>query len=85
MLTPDRAAIAWVPQRAHLFAATLAENIALGVPGAERADILAAAQAAHLTDVIEQLPLGLDTPLGERGHGLSSGAADGRAGASVLF
>ncbi len=71
--TPDRDAIAWVPQRAHLFAATLAENIALGVPAAGREEILAAAKAAHLSDVIDRLPDGLDTMLGERGHGLSSG------------
>jgi ATP-binding cassette subfamily C protein CydD len=61
-----------VPQRAHLFAATLAENIALG-SGLNRADVEAAARSAYLGDVIEALPLGLDTPLGERGHGLSSG------------
>lgn len=73
VVAPDRADIAWVPQRAHLFAATLAENIALGVPEADREQILAAATAAHLTEVIDQLPDGLDTALGERGHGLSSG------------
>lgn len=70
---PGRDDIAWVPQRAHLFAATLAENIALGVPDATAEEILAAAKAAHLGEVIDQLPEGLDTALGERGHGLSSG------------
>jgi ATP-binding cassette, subfamily C, bacterial CydD len=73
VITPGRDDIAWVPQRAHLFAATLAENIALGAPGATRDEILAATRAAHLTEVIDQLPEGLDTALGERGHGLSSG------------
>ncbi|NUT35264.1 MAG: thiol reductant ABC exporter subunit CydD, partial [Hamadaea sp.] len=68
-----RRRLAWVPQRAHLFAATLAENIALGAPEATRAEIEAAAHAAYLDDVIAALPAGLDTPLGERGHGLSSG------------
>ena len=68
-----RQRLAWVPQRAHLFAATLAENIALGTPDATRAQIESAALEAHLGDVIGALPGGLDTPLGERGHGLSSG------------
>lgn len=68
-----RRRLAWVPQRAHLFAATLAENIALGTPGLDRAAIEAAARSAYLGDVIDSLPLGLDTPLGERGVGLSSG------------
>ncbi|MEV0268921.1 thiol reductant ABC exporter subunit CydD [Hamadaea sp. NPDC050747] len=68
-----RRRIAWVPQKAHLFAATLAENIALGAPEATRAEIEAAARAAYLDEVVASLPAGLDTPLGERGHGLSSG------------
>jgi ATP-binding cassette subfamily C protein CydD len=68
-----RHGLAWVPQRAHLFAATLAENIALGAPDATREQIEAAAAAAHLGEIIATLPAGLDTPLGERGHGLSSG------------
>jgi ATP-binding cassette subfamily C protein CydD len=68
-----RRQLAWVPQRAHLFAATLAENIALGSPDATRARIEAAAHEAHLDEVVAALPDGLDSPLGERGHGLSSG------------
>jgi len=68
-----RRRIAWVPQKAHLFAATLAENIALGAPDATRAEIEKAAHEAYLDEVIASLPEGLDTPLGERGHGLSSG------------
>ncbi|NUT07428.1 MAG: thiol reductant ABC exporter subunit CydD, partial [Hamadaea sp.] len=68
-----RRRIAWVPQKAHLFAATLAENIALGAPDATRVEIEAAARAAYLDEVVASLPAGLDTPLGERGHGLSSG------------
>ncbi|NUR74283.1 MAG: thiol reductant ABC exporter subunit CydD [Hamadaea sp.] len=68
-----RRKLAWVPQKAHLFAATLAENIALGAPDATQVEIEAAAKAAHLDEVVASLPAGLDTPLGERGHGLSSG------------
>ncbi|WP_207945731.1 thiol reductant ABC exporter subunit CydD [Actinomadura sp. 7K534] len=74
-LDPDawRAQIAWVPQRPHLFAGTVAANIRLGRPGASDADVRAAAAAANALEFIDALPLGLDTPLGERGLGLSAG------------
>ncbi|HEX2773660.1 MAG TPA: thiol reductant ABC exporter subunit CydD [Micromonosporaceae bacterium] len=65
--------LAWVPQHAHLFAASLADNIRLGVPAASLADVHAAVRDAALDDVVAALPDGLDTVLGERGHGLSSG------------
>ncbi|WFE21883.1 thiol reductant ABC exporter subunit CydD [Solwaraspora sp. WMMD937] len=68
-----RRRLAWVPQHAHLFAASLADNIALGAPDADPAELSAAVRAAALTDVVAALPDGLDTRLGERGHGLSSG------------
>jgi len=68
-----RRRVAWVPQRAHLFAATLAENVRLGVPDAPADDVAAAVRAAALDEVVAALPDGLDTRLGERGHGLSSG------------
>lgn len=68
-----RRQVAWVPQRAHLFATSLAENIRLGTPDAPAARVAAAVRAASLDDVVAALPAGLDTRLGERGHGLSSG------------
>ncbi|MFV2088107.1 thiol reductant ABC exporter subunit CydD [Micromonospora sp. LOL_021] len=68
-----RRRLAWVPQHAHLFAASLADNIALGAPDADPAELAAAVRAAALTDVVAALPDGLATRLGERGHGLSSG------------
>ncbi|WP_373314268.1 thiol reductant ABC exporter subunit CydD [Catellatospora coxensis] len=68
-----RRQLGWVPQRAHLFADTLAANIALGAPDAPRERIAGAARAAALGPVVDALPQGLDTVLGERGHGLSSG------------
>jgi ATP-binding cassette, subfamily C, bacterial CydD len=68
-----RRGIAWVPQRPHLFSATLAENIALGSPDAGGDAIAAAVRAAGLDEVVAGLPDGLQTMLGERGHGLSSG------------
>jgi ATP-binding cassette subfamily C protein CydD len=65
-----RRGVAWVPQRPHLFATSLAENIRLcGADGS----LTAAVTAAHLDEVVAGLPDGLDTVLGERGYGLSSG------------
>jgi ATP-binding cassette subfamily C protein CydD len=65
--------IAWVPQHPHLFAVTVAENIALGQPAASRADIARAAALGGAAEFIEALPQGYDTPLGERGLRLSAG------------
>ena len=68
-----RAQIAWVPQRPHLFAGTVAANIALGQPGASRAAIGRAAALAGAAGFIEALPAGLDTELGDRAGRLSAG------------
>ncbi len=68
-----RAQLAWVPQRPHLFASSIAENVRLGHRGASDAELAAATAAAGLTDVVADLPDGLDTVLGERGAGLSAG------------
>ncbi|MFC6015001.1 thiol reductant ABC exporter subunit CydD [Plantactinospora solaniradicis] len=68
-----RRELAWVPQRAHLFGTSLAENIRLGAPDATAESVRAAVRAAGLAEVVAALPEGLDTRLGERGHGLSSG------------
>jgi ATP-binding cassette subfamily C protein CydD len=68
-----RGRLAWVPQRAHLFAASLADNIRLGAPDASDEALRMAVKGAALDEVVEALPDRLDTVLGERGHGLSSG------------
>ncbi len=65
--------LAWVPQRPHLFARTVAENVRLGRPDASDAHVAAALDAAGLTEVVRHLPRGVDTPLGEGGGGLSAG------------
>jgi thiol reductant ABC exporter CydD subunit len=65
--------LSWMPQRPHLFAATIAENVRLGRPGATGAQVWEAAQAAGLGDVIAARPEGLETMLGENGVGLSVG------------
>jgi len=69
-----RANIGFVSQEIVLFDDTIAANIAYGArSGASAAEIIAAAQAAHAWDFISQLPLGLETPAGERGVKLSGG------------
>jgi ATP-binding cassette subfamily C protein CydD len=68
-------AITWLGQRPYLFAGTLAENIALGRPRSHDLEVLHAALAAGLGDVLARLPSGLDTPVGEGGWGLSGGEA----------
>jgi ATP-binding cassette, subfamily C, bacterial CydD len=66
---------AYVPQRPHLFAAPLHENISLGKPGATRREVARAATLAGVDQFIARLPLGYDTPIGERGARLSGGEA----------
>jgi thiol reductant ABC exporter CydD subunit len=68
-----RSQIAWVPQHPHLFTATVAENIALGEPGARREDIAAAARLAGADDFIQRLRDGYDTVLTEGAKSLSTG------------
>lgn len=65
--------VSLVPQDPILFHRTLAENIAYGKRDATRAEIEHAAQLAHCDEFIAQLPLGLDTYVGERGVKLSGG------------
>ena len=74
-MDPDawRARVAWVPQRAHLFSRTIAENIKLGRPGTTDVELAAAVTAAGLDEVVARLPEGLGTRLGEGGAGLSTG------------
>ncbi len=71
---PDlRAAFGLVSQDVFLFHGSVAENIAYGRPGADQAEIEAAAKAAEAHDFILQLPQGYDTIVGERGQKLSGG------------
>ncbi len=68
-------ATAWIGQRPLLFAGTLRENIRFGRPEASDAEITEAANRARLGSLIESLPEGLETPIGEGGYGLSGGQA----------
>ena len=65
--------IGLVLQEPFLFFGTIAENIAYGKPEATRAEIIAAARAAHAHEFILRLPQGYDSMVGERGQGLSGG------------
>ncbi|MFH8435224.1 thiol reductant ABC exporter subunit CydD [Streptomyces sp. NPDC018007] len=68
-----RSRIAWVPQRPHLFAGTIAENVRLARPGADDEAVLAALREAGAYDFVAALPEGMLTALGEDGAGLSAG------------
>ncbi|MBX9959597.1 MAG: ABC transporter ATP-binding protein/permease [Burkholderiaceae bacterium] len=68
-----RRAIGIVPQDTVLFNDTVEYNIAYGRPGASRAEVEAAARAAHIHDFIAGTPAGYDTMVGERGLKLSGG------------
>ncbi|MEU8756491.1 ABC transporter ATP-binding protein [Streptomyces chartreusis] len=71
--TDLRGQIAYVPQDPAMFHRTLRDNIAFGRPGADDAEIRRAAEAAHVAEFADALPLGFDTMVGERGIKLSGG------------
>jgi ATP-binding cassette subfamily B protein len=71
--TAIRAHLALVAQDPTIFAVSAADNIRFGRPGADDADVRAAAQAAYADDFISALPDGYQTIIGERGITLSGG------------
>ncbi|MFC5214035.1 thiol reductant ABC exporter subunit CydD [Streptomyces coerulescens] len=68
-----RSRIAWVPQRPHLYAGTIAENVRLARPDADDAAVRRALADAGALEFVDALPGGVDTVLGEDGTGLSAG------------
>lgn len=68
-----RRTIGLVPQEAHLFSGTVADNIAYGRPNATPEEITAAARRVGALSAIAAIPGGFNHPVGERGRGLSSG------------
>ncbi|KMS68096.1 ABC transporter [Streptomyces viridochromogenes] len=68
-----RSRIAWVPQRPHLYAGTIAENVRLARPDADDAAVRRALADAGALEFVDALPEGADTVLGEDGAGLSAG------------
>jgi ATP-binding cassette, subfamily B, heavy metal transporter len=68
-----RSAIGIVPQDTVLFNESIYFNLRYGRPGASRAEVLRAAEMAHIRTFVESLPSGWDTIVGERGLKLSGG------------
>ncbi|MFM2181927.1 MAG: hypothetical protein RJB61_221 [Actinomycetota bacterium] len=74
-LSSYRSCFAYVPQEIHLFDASVRENILFGRPDATDDEIVEAAQAAFFDEVVDQLPDGYETIIGEGGASLSGGQA----------
>lgn len=77
--------IGYVAQDVTLFYGSLRDNIAIGAPYADDATIVAAAEAAGLTDFVNRHPDGFDMMIGERGDSLSGGQRQGVAIARALL
>ncbi|MCV6606158.1 MAG: ATP-binding cassette domain-containing protein, partial [Porticoccaceae bacterium] len=77
--------IGYLSQEVTLFYGTIRDNIAYGVPAAEDAEIVAAAEGAGVADFINRHPLGYEMPVGERGETLSGGQRQAIGLARVLL
>jgi ATP-binding cassette, subfamily B, bacterial MsbA len=84
-LSSLRAQLAMVSQNVVLFDDTLRANIAYGAEVVDEARLAAAINAAHLTEVVQRLPQGLDTLLGENGMRLSGGQRQRVAIARAIY
>ena len=80
-----RSRIAWVPQRPHLYAGTIAENVRLARPDADDDEVRAALVGAGAAEFVDALPAGVETVLGENGAGLSAGQRQRLALARALL
>lgn len=74
-----------VPQETVLFSGTILENLLLANPQATFDDVVASCRMAEIHAVIEQLPQGYQTEIGERGSGLSGGQRQRLAIARALL
>lgn len=77
--------IAYIPQDPYIFHATVRDNLAFYNPEATDAQIMDALRALGLTQLLDELPQGLDTMLGEGGRELSGGQAQRIALARVFL
>jgi ABC-type multidrug transport system fused ATPase/permease subunit len=80
-----RQAVVAVPQQAVLFEGTLRSNLLYAAPAASAALIRRVLEALDLEQLIESLPLGLETRVGERGYSLSGGQRQRLALARALL
>ena len=80
----SREFISYVPQGNTLFSGTIAENVRMGNQNASNEEILEALKASSAYGFVEKLPNGIETRIGERGHGLSEGQAQRVALARAL-
>ncbi len=80
-----RSQIGIVLQHTFLFAASIRENISYGRPDASFAEVVRCAKIAQIHDFVDSLPLGYETPVGERGVTLSGGQKQRLAMARVLL
>ncbi len=71
--TALRSRLGIVPQEGFLFSGTIADNVAFGRPGAGRDELVAALAAVGGDALLDSLPNGLETEVGERGSSLSAG------------
>lgn len=67
--------MSYVPQGNTLFSGTIRENIRMGKEDATEEEIIESLKIAAAYDFVMELPKGLDTEIGERGHGISEGQA----------
>ncbi|MBO7672458.1 ABC transporter ATP-binding protein [bacterium] len=68
-----RSNISFVFQDNFLFSGTIRENILMGNPSATTEELFEVVKAAHLEEMLDELPDGIDTVIGERGTSLSGG------------
>ena len=79
------ATVGVVTQEAHLFHDTIRANLAYAAPDATEEQMVAALRAAHVWALVDALPEGLDTVVGDRGHRLSGGEKQRLALARLLL
>ena len=84
-LSSIRSVIGVVTQDAHLFHESLRSNLLYAKPDAGEAEVVEALRAAHILPLIESLPDGLDTVVGDRGYRLSGGEKQRIAIARLLL
>ena len=84
-LASVQAVVGIVTQDAHLFHETIRENLLYARPEATEAELWDALAGAHITDLVESLPDGLDTLVGDRGYRLSGGEKQRIAIARLLL